>query len=206
MGGFLAAIGEETNSVVFPKYVKSIFSVSLPEKINDITFPEYVGWNYYVRKSGILKDVVFPKYIFGSISLSEVNEIQNVIFPEQIYGDITMSNLKKASSSTLPTIVDGDIYMLNLEQADDFRLSSKVGILDLGKITNLEGVIVPNDFKCSCVNSSYITKEDLINKSLEHAQVGENHKRMGFSNIYILALFTYVSSLLLTLIGFLLFK
>ena len=127
--------------------------------------------------------------------------------PQTIGGDLNLSSLASAEGLVLPQTIGGNVYLSGLANAEGLVLPKTIEwSLYLNSLTSLDGVIVPENFKCYQLFSNYITKEDLIKKSLEQSQVDENHKHMGFSNIYILALFAYVSSLILTLIGFLILK
>ena len=149
----------------------------------------------------------FPQIVVGNVKLPEAESAKNIVFPEIVTGGyISLRNLRKADNVKLTQNLCNSLDLSALEEANNVVLPQSCDTLFMYRLESVEGLVVPTDFNYDWISTNYITREDLINKSLEQSQVEENHKKMGFSNIYILALFTYVSSLLLTLIGFLLFK
>lgn len=153
-----------------------------------------------------INGLTLPKSISGDVLLSSFLEINNVVFPTNVGGTLYLDELIWAKNSTFPVNV-GCLYVAKLESAKNvtFPVNIKNAIF-LNNLLSLDGINIPHNFKYNSVISDYISIEDLVNKSLEQSQVEEIHKQKGFSNIYILALFTYISSLILTLIGFLILK
>ena len=213
--------------LVLPRIVGGILDLSSLEIVEGLTLPQHVG-GLFLSKLQSAEGLILPKSIDGDLKLDDLENIGDLVLPERIGGDLILSSLTSVQDLTLPEEVDRDLNLISLVSAENLMLPKIVGRdLDLGNLTSsknltlpqsiggyldlfslksLDDLIVPNDFTCECLFSEYISKEDLVNKSLEETQIDENYKRMGFSNVYILVLFAYVSSLILTLIGFLILK
>lgn len=202
----LISIKEMTNCV-FPEYVaKSLFLPFLIQAYN-ITLPKFVGGNVSLGFLQNLNSITLPQYVGGDFALTNLLTVEDSVFPKNIEGALILASLKSAKRVIFPENVGDILDLSSFEYAEEVKMPETIGdYLLMGYKNNVDGMIVPKNFTCKKLYANYITMEDLINKSLEGTQVEENHRQMGFSNIYILVLFTYVTSLILTLIGFLILK
>lgn len=72
--------------------------------------------------------------------------------------------------------------------------------MSLFSLKSLEGIIVPENFECGRIISDYITKEDLIAKSLEAKE--QSNKSKGYASPWLLLAITYITSLIISLFIF----
>lgn len=86
-------------------------------------------------------------------------------------------------------------YLERLKEAEGLTLPSLIGgYLYLRSLTSAEGLVVTKNFECKKLFSyTYITMQDLINKSLENDV--EKGKQRGFSKISILITLSLLASI-----------
>ena len=170
IGGHLYLDGlTNADELVLPQSIGWSLSLSGLTSADGLVLPQSIGKNLYLDGLTSADELVLPQSIGGDLTLDGLTSADGLVLPKSIGGSLYLDGLTSADGLVLPQSVGWSLNLNQLTSVDGLILPQSVGYnLYLNGLMSVAGLIVPKSFTCGIVISPYITKKDLINKSLEN--------------------------------------